>query len=669
MEIKNIKGISDKREIEFNKMGIFDTADLIKCFPRRYLDLRERQHLSAVYHNDFALTVGTVVSMPQNYITARRGFVKVYCEQEGLPFTAIWFNQPYVLSKLTPGEKYLFYGRVRKSFDEISIVNPTFELLDKNYNLKGIIPQYTVKGTIPQKLMRTSARLAVNIEKPKSIIPKLLLDKYKLSDLYTAYVNVHNPKTIEDNVSASERIAIEEYFALISAFKFVKGAREQVRINKYTTTRSDINDFISHFPFEFTDGQKNALNDIYNDLSGVTIMNRLMQGDVGSGKTAVSLVAIYIAVKSGFQASMLAPTEVLAKQNYEIVKKYFPFNRVAILTGSTTKSEKNSVKKALKNGEIDVLVGTHAILQDDVEFSNLSLCVCDEQQRFGVAQRSALVNKGNIPDVLVMSATPIPRTLSLIFFGDLDITTISDKPKERIPIQTNVVKKEKYADMINYIRREVLSGKQAYFVCPKVEGDEEGEIMSVTELYDSLSERLTDVKFALLHGKMKDKEKTEVMERFKNREIDCLVSTTVIEVGIDVPNASIMVIHNAERFGLSQLHQLRGRVGRSDIKSYCFLLSDSETPTAIERLSLIASTNDGFKISEYDYDLRGGGDFLGVRQSGKLMTDLGNLKYSPGAIFTAKKISDEFFSLGLDTSIIKEVAMSKYHKLEEITMN
>ena len=663
MELSKIKYVSEKREEEFNKMGIFSTADLIRYFPKRYLDLRERQSLNSVYHNDIALTVGRVISMPMNYFTARRGFIKIYCEQEGLTFSVIWFNQPYVLQKLKPGESYLFYGRVQKKFDEISVVNPTFELLDKNYLLKGIVPQYVSKGALPQKLIRDAVKVAVTVEKPRSVIPLNLQQKYHLSPLYDAYKSVHNPQSFEENEMASERIAVEEYFALISAFRFIKGAREQVRINKYSVDKNALDNFIKSFPFDFTEGQLKATNEIFNDLTGPTVMNRLLQGDVGSGKTAVSACAIYVSIYSGYQATVLAPTEVLARQNFEVFSKLFPTKNVVLLVGSTTQKEKNKIKSDLKNGLIDLLVGTHAVIQDDVEFNNLSLCVCDEQQRFGVSQRSAVANKGNVPDVLVMSATPIPRTLSLIFFGDLDISTIVDKPKNRLPVQTNIVKKEKHIDMLNYVKREVETGKQAYFVCPKIDGDEEGEVMSVTELYETLTAKLPTVKFALLHGKMKDKEKNAVMQDFKNGKIDALVSTTVIEVGIDVPNASIMIIYNAERFGLSQLHQLRGRVGRSDIKSYCFLLSDSETETAVDRLKVLCSSTDGFKIAEADYDIRGGGDFLGMRQSGKVMTDLGNLRYSAGAIFTAKKISDEFFQGGYDLSIVKDFAIQKYNKL------
>ena len=331
--------------------------------------------------------------------------------------------------------------------------------------------------------------------------------------------------------------------------------------------------------------------------------------------------------------------------------------------------EKTEIKKATKLGWINILVGTHALLQDDVEFKKLSLCVCDEQQRFGVAQRSNLLNKGITPDVLVMSATPIPRTLSLIFYGDLDITTIKDKPKSRIEIQTNIVPSEKYNDMLKFIEREIQNGRQAYFVCPKIEGDEEGTLISVTELYEELKSKLPNVRVGLLHGKMKDKEKNAVMQDFKDKKIDFLVSTTVIEVGVDVPDASVMVIYNAERFGLSQLHQLRGRVGRSNIKSYCFLLSHATNGIALERLKVLKDNSDGFKISEYDYKLRGSGDFMGDKQSGKFMTDLGALNYSTDSIFLAKKISDEVFESGRALDDIKKIAVEKYQKLKDITMN
>ena len=670
MEITKIKGVNEKREADFNKLGIYDTRDLIKFFPRGYIDLRQKQLLKYAYHNDFVLTTGKVLSMPlSNYSRRRTSIVKVVCEQEGLIYSVIWFNQPYVVNKLKVGEEYLFYGRVQNRLGEISVVNPTFELCEKNFRLKGIVPQYHIKGSLNQKIVRDSAKLAVDLEKPKSIIPLDLQIKYQLQNLFEAYKQVHNPQSFEQVQVSSNRIAVEEYFALISAFKVIKGDKNQVRINKYDCSSRDLVEFITtRFEFEFTEGQKKAINEIFADMNGGFVMNRLLQGDVGSGKTAVSNCAAFIALKSGYQVVMLAPTEVLARQNYNVIKNLFPDYNVDILVGSTSQKDKKDIKNALKNGIINILVGTHAVLEDDVEFKKLSLCICDEQQRFGVAQRSSLLSKGIAPDVLVMSATPIPRTLSLIFYGDLDITTIADKPKERVPIQTAIVPKEKYGDMLKFIENQVKEGRQAYFVCPKIEGDEEGSVMSVSELYDDLSQRLS-IKVGLLHGKMKDKEKNAVMQAFKDKQIDLLVSTTVIEVGVDVPNATVMVINNAERFGLSQLHQLRGRVGRGDKKSYCFLTTKAIDGVAIERLKVITSTTDGFKISEFDYKLRGSGDFMGSRQSGKFMNDLGSLSYDTESIFLAKKISDEAFESGRMVDEIKQVAIKKYNKLKDIILN
>lgn len=671
MELFKIRGINEKRTTELNKMGILDTSDLIRCFPKNYLDLREKRMLSYAYHNDMVLTVAKVIIIPPvRYYKHGAGTVKAVCEQDGLNFNIIWFNQPYVINKLKEGEEYLFYGRVRKEGNLIMLVNPTFEPCDRAFRLKGIVPHYQIKGSIPQKVIRDAIRLSVDLEKPQSIIPENIQRKYGLMNLYTAYKNVHNPESFGVLNEASNRIAIEEYFSLISAYKTLFGGNLSVRTNKYECTAKELKEFIeNNFSFEFTDGQKSAVNEIYSDLKGEYVMNRLLQGDVGSGKTAVSSVAIYIALSSNYQVSMLSPTEVLAKQNYFVIKNLFKDKRVELLIGSLTQKEKKSVKERLKNGDIDVLVGTHAILTEDVEFKNLALCICDEQQRFGVAQRSAMLNKGITPDVLVMSATPIPRTLALIFYGDLAITTIHDKPKNRQKIQTNIVPLEKYNDMLGFIKNEVLEGRQAYLVCPRIEGDEEGEVESAKEIFESIKQKMPDISVGLLHGKLKDKEKNAVMQDFKDGVYKILVSTTVIEVGVDVPNASVMVIYNAERFGLSQLHQLRGRVGRSDIKSYCFLLTSSSSETAIERLKIIKANEDGFKISEEDYKLRGSGDFMGVRQSGKMLGDLGYLNFKTECIFLAKKISDETFEKGENLDKIKAVARKKYQKLKDIALN
>ena len=492
--------------------------------------------------------------------------------------------------------------------------------------------------------------------------------KYALAPLAAAYRSVHAPESKEEARGAAERIALEEYFTLLSAFKLIKGDRQEARTHKYVVTEREVADFERRFPFPFTAGQQAAVRAIYDSVTGPVRMNRLLQGDVGSGKTAVALTGIFMALKSGFQAVYLSPTEVLAAQNHALLQKVFHEYRVGYLAGGSTAKEKREMKAALAAGEVDVLCGTHAVLQGDVHFRDLAFCVCDEQHRFGVAQRSVLGEKGASPDMLVMSATPIPRTLSLVFYGDLDVTTIPDKPLARQPVTTAIVPAYKYEDMLRYVRDACQKGRQAYFVCAKIE-DDEGETTSVTELWEELKGRLPDVRFGLLHGRMKDREKTAVMAAFKRGEYDCLVSTTVIEVGVDVPNATIMVIMNAERFGLSQLHQLRGRVGRGSEKSWCFLMIGSDSDTARERLKVFKETSDGFALAEKDLELRGSGDFLGTRQSGHFLSEIKNLRYSSDVIFTAKKLTEEAFERRLNSEEIRAAALQKYESLKDVTLN
>lgn len=670
MELKYIKGLSEKRISELNKIGIDSTEDLIRHFPRNYLDLTHVMPLKYSIACEYCFTKARLVSAPRVFSSSRNlRCVKAVCEQDGEVFDVIWFNQPYVASKLVPDNEYFFYGRVQKKFGQLSMMNPTFELVEKNDRLKGILPVYSVTPSIFQRTMQSIILDALKKTDIKSRIPDMLLRKYELSSLTQSYYAVHNPQSFSQKDDASDRIATEEYFMLISAFKLIKGDKMQVRVNHYALTAAKLKDFSLRFGFEFTDGQKKAVNEIFSDMNSPHVMNRLLQGDVGCGKTAVALCAMYNAASSGFQVAFLAPTEVLAEQNYKLVQKYLPEFRVAYLSGSLSVKEKNTTKKAIAAGQYDIIVGTHAILQKNVEFYNLALCICDEQHRFGVAQRSSLLSKGNSPDLLVMSATPIPRTLSLIFYGDLDITTITDKPESRAVVGTNIVPQVKYDGMYGFISNEIQKGNKIYFVAPKIEDDPEGEIMSVTRLYEQLIERLPQAKIALLHGKMKDDEKREIMHCFKNGDCNVLVSTTVIEVGIDVPNATVMVICDADRFGLSQLHQLRGRVGRSDLQSYCFLLTSTDNPDSIERLKTLCGSSDGFKIAEADFKMRGGGDILGTRQSGRQSSFLGALKYSPQALFLAKKISDECFERNLFDDELRCEAVKKYDDLCNISLN
>ncbi len=666
MKITDLRFVTEKRAKEFAKLNIRESGDLIRFFPRAYLDMTSRVSVFSVPDGETALFAARLIGAEP---VRRKGSLKIlraWLEQDGEAFTAVWFNMPYLASRMKEGE-YLFYGRIQNRYGQFSVVNPSFEPIEKNSRLKGLVPVYPLKGSLTQRAVREAVSSALKAEKIESAIPPVLREKYRLSDLQKAYFTVHNPQNQGEMYAAAERIALEEYFTLVSAFKLVKGDRREPRRRIYSVTERDVAAFERRFPFAFTAGQQGAVRAIYDAVTSPERMNRLLQGDVGSGKTAVALTGIFMAIRSGYQAVYLSPTEVLAEQNYALLQRIFPDYRVGYLAGSSSAAGKREVKRALAAGEIDVLCGTHAVLQGDVRFRELAFCVCDEQHRFGVAQRNTLSEKGDAPDVLVMSATPIPRTLSLIFYGDLDVTTIPDKPKERQEIATSVVPAFKYDAMLQYVRGETKKGKQAYFVCAKID-DDEGEVISVTALYDELREKLPDVRFALLHGRMKEREKTEVMTAFKRGEYDCLVSTTVIEVGVDVPAATIMVVMNAERFGLSQLHQLRGRVGRGSEKSWCFLFMGAESEVARERLNILKNTSDGFALAEKDLELRGGGDFFGTRQSGKFLSDIKNLRYSAEVIFKAKKLVDEAFASGIGEDL-RAAAMAKYESLKDVVMN
>ncbi len=667
MELLQVKGISDKRAAALKKLGITDAEGLVRYFPRAYLDMTSRTPVRELFHNDTALVACEVLGVEPVRRKGNLKIVRAWLCQDGTTFSAVWFNMPYVAARLREGD-YLFYGRVQNRYGEISLVNPSFEPLERNARLKGLVPVYPLKATLTQSTVRECVKAALKVLPVPSVIPEEMRRNYAIPSLKEAFSRIHTPDSYAEANRAAERIALEEYFVLLSAFKLVKGDRSEPRRNFYSVTETEVASFMRRFPFEFTEGQKRAVRAIYDNVTSSERMNRLLQGDVGSGKTAVALTGIFMAVKSGYQAVYLSPTEVLAAQNFQVLKRTFPECRVGYLAGGATAKEKKDIKLQLESGEIDILCGTHAVLQGDVRFSRLAFCVCDEQHRFGVAQRNTLSEKGDSPDVLVMSATPIPRTLSLVFYGDLDVTTIPDKPKERQEISTSIIPERKYRDMLAYIARETKAGKQAYFVCAKID-DDEGEVTSVTELFEELKRALPDTRFALLHGRMKEKEKSDIMAAFKRKEYDCLVSTTVIEVGVDVPDATIMVIVNAERYGLSQLHQLRGRVGRGSEKSYCFLLIGTDSEAARERLDILRTTSDGFALAEKDLQIRGGGDFLGTRQSGKFLTDIKNLHYPASVIFEAKRLVDEAFAGGYDLTALRRAAMEKYESLKDIVLN
>ncbi|MDC0804747.1 ATP-dependent DNA helicase RecG, partial [Clostridium paraputrificum] len=534
----------------------------------------------------------------------------------------VFFNKSYIKNTFRPGDSILVFGKVKKKFNNLELTSCELEYLTNSpKNTCRFMPVYQLTYGVTNKEIMSIIRTVLEDKDLiiQEYMPQRIIEKYRLCSIDFAVRNIHSPSSKESLKIALYRIVFEELLILqLGLFVFKSGRNKEDGI-KFETSK-DLKKIINALPFKLTKAQNRALDEIIQDMNLDKIMNRLVQGDVGSGKTVVALLALANCVLNGYQGALMAPTEILAGQHYISLTeslKDFGIN-VGLLIGSLTKKQKDTVLEQIKNNEIDILIGTHALIEDKVEFNNIGLVITDEQHRFGVMQRSKLSLKGANPDILVMTATPIPRTLALILYGDLDISIIDELPPGRQPIETIAIEKSKRDRAYNnLVRREVESGRQVYIVCPLVEESEAIEAKSAVELVEELrAEYFHDLRLGLLHGKMKSSEKDEVMGLFKNKEIDILVSTTVIEVGVNVPNATLMIIENAERFGLAQLHQLRGRVGRGSHKSYCVLIYDSKTDVCRQRMAIMEETNDGFKISEKDLEIRGPGEFFGTRQHG-----------------------------------------------------
>ena len=543
-----------------------------------------------------------------------------------------WFNQKFVKNVLKKDETYTFYGKIENKNGVYEMNSPIFEQTGVDKNTGRIVPIYPLTYKLSQNVIRKIMEAGIDevYGKLDENLPDYILEKYKLLNINDAFKSIHFPKSNYDFTKAKNRLVFEELLGLQLALLKLKEGQEFEQEGITFNKDVKIEDVINILPFTLTNAQVRVINEINSDMEKGKVMNRLLQGDVGSGKTVVSIISAYKAVKSGYQVAVMAPTAILADQHLKNFKKILePFGiKCELLVSNVTKKNKKRILDELVNGQVNILIGTHAILENDVIFNNLGLVVTDEQHRFGVKQRAKIVAKGSNPDVLVMSATPIPRTLALILYGDLDISIIDELPPNRKKIETYAVTKEFEERIIAFVKKLINEGRQAYIVCPLVEESEDEEInlQSVIELSERYkNEVFSEYRVEYLHGKMKPKEKDEIMLKFKNGDIDILISTTVIEVGVDVPNASIMIIENAERFGLAQLHQLRGRVGRGEYKSYCILKNEGHSQVSKERMKVMCKTNDGFIISEKDLELRGSGDFFGTAQHGVPELKIANL--------------------------------------------
>lgn len=622
-DVKFVKGVGPNRVKLLNKLNIYNLEDLITYYPREYEDRSKPKKIADTENGEECLIEGIVTSHIKEIRTHRKNMIiyKLIVRDDTDSCELVWYNQSYLKKMFRIGETYKFFGRINKRIGQTEMVSPVYDLEGNNKNTGRIIPIYPLTYSLSQNTLRHIIEEGLKQAKDKiaETLPEYILEEYKLMKLKNAMQSIHFPKELKDFGEARNRLAFEELLTMQLLLLNLKNKYKNTEKGIKFDSKVKMSDVINDLPFKLTKAQTRVLEEIDSDMESDKAMNRLLQGDVGSGKTIVSLIAAYKAVKSGYQMAMMAPTSILAAQHLEnfknVLEKYDI--RCELLLGNTTKKKKEDILSRLKDGEIDIIIGTHSLLEENVIFKNLGLVVTDEQHRFGVRQRSTIVSKGKNPDVLVMTATPIPRTLALILYGDLDISIIDELPPNRKKIDTFAVRKALEERVNNFVKKQIDEGRQAYIVCPLVEESEEIEAKSVEELTEKYkNEVFKEYKVECLHGKMKPKEKEEIMQRFKEGKIDILISTTVIEVGVDVPNSNIMVIENAERFGLAQLHQLRGRVGRGEYQSYCILKYQGNSELIRKRMQVMQETNDGFIISEKDLELRGSGEFFGTKQHG-----------------------------------------------------
>lgn len=677
--IKYIKGVGEARTKLLSKLGIATVSHAINYFPRDYEDRTVLKKISELEDGEECGVLATIVSDIVETRPRRNLSLMKVLTSDGTSFLSItWFNQSYLKNKLKNKAEYIFFGKVKRMGMRFEMVNPVIETLEhKGRNTGRILPVYSLTKGITNNILRRIMDNCLQLTRNNytESLPNAIRKEHKLCEISFSYEQIHFPQSFHHIEVARKRLVFEELLLLQLGLLKSKGASTQQKGIEFKPV--DLTPLLSKLSFTLTSAQNRVFEEIKTDMLSDKRMNRLVQGDVGSGKTIVAVMAILLAVKNGYQSAFMAPTEILAEQHFNGVEPLLSDLGISVrlLTGSSSKKVKQEIKELCQKGEIDVLIGTHAILEDDTVFNQLGLVVTDEQHRFGVRQRAKLSVKGKNPDLLVMTATPIPRTLTLVLYGDLDVSVIDELPPNRKPIDTFAVNEGYRKRVYDFIRKNVELGRQAYIVCPLVEDSEEIEAESAEGLAQRIREdELAGLRVGLIHGKMKAAQKEKVMRAYVKGELDVLVSTTVIEVGVNVPNATLMVIENAERFGLSQLHQLRGRVGRGKHKSYCVLINQSKSEISKQRVAIMTSTNDGFVISEKDLELRGPGDVFGVRQHGipdmkiaNLYKDIDILKIVQE---TVKKIINQDLLQKVEYRPLKEkVEQMVSENFKEISLN
>ncbi|GED52949.1 ATP-dependent DNA helicase RecG [Brevibacillus borstelensis] len=616
-----LHGVGEERAKAFAGLGIETVGELLEYFPSRYEDYRVRD-LTEVKDGERVTLAGTVYGEPSvRFYGKRKSRISVKLVMDRVVVTAVWFNQTFVKSRLSPGKEILVTGKWDKHKLQITVSEMTETDSDRAQKRGELAPIYPLGGDVTHTLLRKTIQQALRQygEQIPEILPADIVSRYRLMPRPDAIRSIHFPQDAENGRQARRRIMFEELFLFQLKMQALRRiAREQTEGTALQIPMEELRTFVKSLPFPLTDAQKRVIKEILTDMRSPYAMNRLLQGDVGSGKTVVAAIALFAAVKAGFQGALMVPTEILAEQHVQSLTGLLSPHgiQVALLSGSLTAKRRREVIGALQMGLIDVVVGTHALIQEDVFFSKLGLVITDEQHRFGVEQRRILRNKGLTPDVLFMTATPIPRTLAISAFGDMDVSTIDQMPAGRKPIETTWKKHEQFHQVLEQMREELVKGRQAYVICPLIEESEKLDVQNAIDVHAQLSQVFPEYGVGLMHGRLPAKEKDAVMQAFLSGEYAVLVSTTVVEVGVNVPNATFMIIYDAERFGLAQLHQLRGRVGRGSEQSYCVLIADPKSEIGKERMRVMCETTDGFELSRRDLELRGPGDFFGTKQSG-----------------------------------------------------